>query len=77
MHINKQWLLTGVAVVAALGVGFDGAQRLDRPTAGAEAEHTDKGHEEDEGGAFVSITAQAAESAGIAVVAVEPILASK
>ncbi|PZO01103.1 MAG: efflux RND transporter periplasmic adaptor subunit [Alphaproteobacteria bacterium] len=70
MHIKKHWLLTGVAVVAALGVGFGGAQLLDRPTASAEAEHADEGHEEEEGGAFVALTAQAAERAGIAVVAV-------
>jgi cobalt-zinc-cadmium efflux system membrane fusion protein len=69
MNISKHWLLTGAAVVAALGVGFAGAQLLDRPTA-AEAEHTDEGHEEEEGGAFVVLTPEAATQAGVAVVSV-------
>jgi cobalt-zinc-cadmium efflux system membrane fusion protein len=71
MNINKHWLLTGIAVIAALSVGFGGARFLDRPTAGTEAEQADEGHSEEEGGAFVALTAQAAERAGVAVVAVE------
>jgi len=71
MNINKHWLLTGIAVIAALGVGFGGARFLDRPTAGTEVEHADEEHDEKEGGAFVALSAQAAERAGVAVVAVE------
>lgn len=71
MSINKHWLLTGVAVVAALGVGFGGAQLLDRPTTGTDVEHAEEEHGEDEAGAFVALTAQAAERAGVTVVDVE------
>ena len=70
MSSNKHWLLTGVAVIAALGVGFGGARLLERPTAGAEAEHAEDEHGEEDGGAFVALTAQAAERAGVAVVVV-------
>lgn len=71
MSINKHWLLTGVAVVAALGVGFGGAQLLDRPTTGTDVAHAEEEHGEDEAGAFVALTAQAAERAGVTVVDVE------
>ena len=71
MNINKHWLLTGVAVIAALGIGFGGAQLLDPPTAGAGVEHAEEEHGKDEGAAYVALTAQAAQQAGVAVVGVE------
>ena len=49
MTINKHWLLTGAAVVAALGIGFGAAQFLNHPTA-SETEHADDDHEEEDGG---------------------------
>ena len=71
MNTNKHWLLTGAAVVAALGVGFGAAQFLDRPTAAGEAAHADEDHGEAESGAFVALSLAAAERAGVSVVGVE------
>lgn len=71
MHINRHRLMTGAAVVAALGIGFAGAQFIDRPTAPIEAEHAEDDHEDEGGGAVVALSAQAAERAGITLVGVE------
>lgn len=70
MTINKHWLLTGAAVMAALGIGFGVAQVLDRPIA-SETEHADEDHEEEGGGAFVSLSLEEAGRAGVSVVSVE------
>jgi len=70
MTINKHWLLTGAAVVAALGIGFGAAQFLNHPTA-SETEHADDDHEEEDGGAFVSLPLEEAGRAGVSVVSVE------
>lgn len=55
MTLKKHWLMTGAAVVIALGAGFGAARIIDRsPTeAGhAEADHADDAGEE----AFVALT---------------------
>ncbi|TFW14334.1 efflux RND transporter periplasmic adaptor subunit [Brevundimonas intermedia] len=75
MTLKKHWLMTGAAVVIALGVGFGAARILDRPPteAGqAEAEHAEAGHAEEAGEeAFVALTPQAAARAGVSVIAVQ------
>ncbi|WP_295173209.1 efflux RND transporter periplasmic adaptor subunit [uncultured Brevundimonas sp.] len=71
MISKTYWLMTGSAVVIALGAGFGAAQILDRPP--AKAEHAEAGHAEDENGeaAFVALTPQEAAQAGVSVVAVQ------
>nr|WP_295237172.1 efflux RND transporter periplasmic adaptor subunit [uncultured Brevundimonas sp.] len=71
MISKTYWLMTGAAVVVALGAGFGAARILDRPP--AEAEHAEAGHAEDENGeaAFVALTPQEAAQAGVSVVAVQ------
>ncbi|QQQ18645.1 efflux RND transporter periplasmic adaptor subunit [Brevundimonas vitis] len=71
MHINRHGLMTGAAVLAALGIGFAGAQFIDRPTAATEAEHADDNHEDEGGSPIVVLSPQAAERAGVTVVGVE------
>ena len=71
MHINKHGLMTGAAVVAALGIGFAGAQFIDRPTAATEAEHAEDNHEDEGGGAVFALSPQAAERAGVTIVGLE------
>ena len=69
MTLQRHWLMTGAAVVIALGAGFGAARLLDRPA--AEAEHAEKGHAEEEGeGAFVALSPEQAAQAGVAVIAV-------
>lgn len=70
MTLKKHWLMTGAAVVIALGAGFGSARILDRSP--AEAEHAEAGHAE-EGGeeAFVALTSQEAARAGVSVIAVQ------
>jgi len=68
MHFQRHWLMTGAAVIAALGVGF-GAARIVNPRA-PEAAHADKGHAEDEAeGAIVRLSPAKAAQAGVTVVA--------
>lgn len=71
MISKTYWLMTGSAVVIALGAGFGAAQILDRPP--AKAEHAEAGHAEDENSeaAFVALTPQEAAQAGVSVVAVQ------
>jgi cobalt-zinc-cadmium efflux system membrane fusion protein len=70
MQIQRHWLTTGAAVVAALGLGFGAAQFVNRPA--SDAEHAEDGHAEEEASAgFVSLTPQAAAAAGVSIVAVE------
>lgn len=65
MTTRKHWLMTGAAVVAALGLGF-GAARLMAPPAPAET-HAEE-QEAPEG--FVALTEQQATAAGISLTAV-------
>ncbi len=71
MISKTYWLMTGAAVVIALGAGFGAARILDRPP--TEAEHAEASHAEDEAGktAFVALTPQEAAQAGVSVVAVQ------
>ncbi len=71
MISKTYWLMTGAAVVVALGAGFGAARILDRPT--AKAEHAEAGHADDKAGeaAFVALTPQEAAQAGVSVVAVQ------
>ena len=70
MISKTYWLMTGAAVVVALGAGFGAARIVDRPP--AKAEHAEAGHAEDEAAkaAFVALTPQEAAQAGVSVVAV-------
>lgn len=71
MISKTYWLMTGAAVVIALGAGFGAARILDRPP--TEAEHAEAGHAEEEPSeaAFVDLTPQEAARAGVSVVAVQ------
>lgn len=71
MISKTYWLMTGAAVVIALGAGFGTARILDRPP--TEAEHAEAGHAEDEPSkaAFVALTPKEAARAGVSVVAVQ------
>ena len=65
MTIEKHWLITGAAVVIALGAGFGAARITDRP-AGEEAHAEGEDHAEgeaDEG--FVALAPEAAAQAGV------------
>lgn len=64
--LRKQWLLTGAALIAALGIGF-AAARVTSPRP-AEAEHTEEGGEVGEG--MIKMTAEQAAAAGVTVVSV-------
>ncbi len=71
MKIQKHWLMTGAAVVAALGLGFAAARMLPADTsspAAAEDEHQD---EEEGGGPVVALTPEAAARAGVTVIALQ------
>lgn len=71
MISKTYWLMTGAAVVIALGAGFGAARILDRPP--TEAERAEAGHAEDEPSkaAFVALTPKEAARAGVSVVAVQ------
>lgn len=68
MKIQRHWLMTGAALVAALGLGFGTAQLMNRPAPDA---HAEEGHEEEAAEAVVALTPQAAAQAGITVIALE------
>jgi cobalt-zinc-cadmium efflux system membrane fusion protein len=74
MNIERHWLLTGVAVLVALGVGF-GAARLMPSTPPKTDPHGEHGEEEghEEGGeeGVVALSAAKAAAAGVTVVALE------
>jgi cobalt-zinc-cadmium efflux system membrane fusion protein len=70
MTPNKHWLMTGCAVVVALGAGFGTARILDRPPIEAEhagADHADEAREE----GFVGLTTEEARQAGVSVITVQ------
>lgn len=72
MKIERHWLMTGAAVVVALGAGF-GAARLMDPPASPEA-HAGEEHAEEEGGAeegVIALSPADAAKAGVSVVGVE------
>ena len=70
MQSQKHWLMTGAAVIAALGVGFGAAQFLNRPA--SEPAHAEEGHAEDEAeGALVALTPAQAIEAGVTVVTLQ------
>lgn len=74
MRLQKHWLMTGAAVVVALGLGF-GAARLTNPPAaddGHAAREADEGHAEvpaSEG--WVALSADRAAAAGVTIIAPE------
>ncbi|NBB15193.1 efflux RND transporter periplasmic adaptor subunit [Caulobacter sp. SLTY] len=75
MKIDRHWLVTGVAVVIALGAGFGAARLLPEPPT-KEAAHKDgHGEEEghDEGGedGLVALSPAKAAAAGVSIVAPE------
>ena len=70
MTLKKHWLMTGTAVVIALGAGFGAARIIDRPP--TEADHAEADHADDAGEeAFVALTPQEAARAGVSVIAVQ------
>jgi cobalt-zinc-cadmium efflux system membrane fusion protein len=69
MNIDRHWLMTGVAVVAALGVGFGAARLTNAPSpspAAAEQGHVEEADEE----GLVALTPEAAEQAGVTLTTV-------
>jgi cobalt-zinc-cadmium efflux system membrane fusion protein len=71
MNIDRHWLLTGVAVVIALGVGF-GAAQLMPSTPPKEDEHSeDGGHAEAGEEGVVALSPAKAAAAGVTIVALE------
>lgn len=69
MNIERHWLMTGAAVVAALGIGF-GAAQLMRPAAPSEAHAEEEGHAEEGEEGFVALAPDAAAKAGVTITAV-------
>ncbi|WP_439471875.1 efflux RND transporter periplasmic adaptor subunit [Brevundimonas sp.] len=70
MTTRNHWLMTGAAVIVALGLGFGAARLLDPPPA-ADA-HGEDGHAEEEAApeGFVALTEQEAAAAGVSLTAV-------
>lgn len=74
MTLQRHWLMTGAAVIAALGVGFGSAQLMNRPAAGAEhAEegHAEEGHTEAAEGDVLAMTPEQAAEAGVSIIAAQ------
>ena len=72
MTSQKHWLMTGAAVIAALGIGFAGARFIDTPGESSGADHAEAGHEVEEGlTGFVSLDPAQAAAAGVTVVQVQ------
>lgn len=70
MTIQRHWLMTGVAVIAALGLGFTAARLMPdgaKPAAHAEEEHEEAGGEE----GFVALAPDKATAAGVTLVGLE------
>ena len=68
MTSRKHWLMTGTAVIAALGLGFGAARLFDAPAPAEAHAEGEEGHAEEaapEG--FVALTDQQATAAGVAV----------
>jgi cobalt-zinc-cadmium efflux system membrane fusion protein len=70
MTSNRHWLLTGVAVIAALGIGFGGSQLLMRPTTTPDAHAEGEGHADGADG-VIALAAKDAEAAGVQITTVE------
>ena len=69
MTLQRHWLMTGAAVIIALGAGFGAAQILDRPATGTEHE---EGHADDEGDSdLIALSPEQAARAGVSIIAVE------
>ncbi|QDH73928.1 efflux RND transporter periplasmic adaptor subunit [Brevundimonas sp. M20] len=67
MATRKHWLMTGAAVIAALGIGFGAARLFDSPSPAADS-HTEgeEGHSDEEAPeGFVALTEQEAVAAGV------------
>lgn len=64
MTINKHWLITGAAVVVALGAGFGAARITDRPAEAPRAEGETHSEDVDEEG-LVALAPDAAAKAGV------------
>jgi len=70
MNIDRHWLLTGVAVAAALGLGFGAARLMPAPAVAPHGE--EESHDEEAANeGFVALAADAAAEAGVTVVAVQ------
>ncbi len=67
MKLDKHWLITGCAVVVALGAGFGGARLLDAPPSKAGPEMADHAEEAQTEG-FVALKPEAAAQAGVKLV---------
>lgn len=68
MNIQRHWLMTGAAVIAALGLGFGAARLTNRPPAPAET-HAEEGHAEDEAeGDLIPLSPEQAAAAGVSVI---------
>jgi len=67
MTTRKHWLMTGAAVIAALGVGFGGARLLDSPAPPPAEDHAE---EEAAPEGFLAMTEQQATAAGVTLAAV-------
>lgn len=72
MMIDRHWLMTGAAVIAALGVGFGSAQLMQAATGPTESHaEVEKHEDEDASEGFVVLTAAQASAAGVTVAGVE------
>lgn len=68
MNIERHWLLTGVAVVAALGLGFTAARLMPEAPAREDAHGEAAGHEDEAGGDVVALAPAKAAAAGVIIV---------
>lgn len=69
MATRKHWLMTGAAVIAALGIGFGAARLFDSPAPANDA-HAEEGHSEEEAPeGFVALSEQDATAAGVVLTA--------
>ncbi|MDB5420207.1 MAG: efflux transporter, family, subunit, partial [Brevundimonas sp.] len=65
MTIDKHWLITGAAVVIALGAGFGVARMTDRPAGEAPRAEGETHTEDAEEEGFVALAPDAATQAGV------------
>lgn len=70
MTSNKHWLVTGAAIVVALGVGFGASQMMPRQTMAPAAHEDEAGHPESPEG-VISLSASEALAAGVQITSVE------
>jgi cobalt-zinc-cadmium efflux system membrane fusion protein len=71
MTTRKHWLMTGAAVVVALGVGFGAARLFDSPPP-ADAHAEEEGHSAEEAPeGFVALSEQDAAAAGVVLTGVQ------